>query len=51
MTENDSGRNAEKKQKNNAILVYHMLAVHHSLTIMQDMEMGAVLIDWFKMQY
>ena len=51
MTENNSNGNAGKKQKNSAILVYHMLAVHHSFRIIQEIEMGAALIDWFKMQF
>ena len=46
--ENDSGGNAGKKQKNSAILVVHRIAVHYSLTTVQDMEMGASLIGWFK---
>ena len=49
--ENDSDGNAAKKQKNGAILVYHILAVHHSLRIIEDMEMGVALIHWFKMQF
>ena len=32
------------------ILVYHTLAVHHSLRIIQDMKMWVMLIDWFEMQ-
>ena len=51
MKENGSDRNAGKKQKHSAILVYYMLSVHHSLNIIQDMEMGVALINCFKMQF
>ena len=34
----------------NVILVHHMLGVPHSLRIIEDTEMEAVLIDNFKMQ-
>ena len=34
----------KRSKKNSAILVYHMLSVHHSLKIIHDMEMGAALI-------
>ena len=33
----------ERSEKNSAILVYHTLALHHSLRIVQDMEMRALL--------
>ena len=49
MTENDSDGNAEKSKRYSVILVYHMLAIDHSLRIIQDMEMGAAWINWFKM--
>ena len=51
MAENGSDGNAGKNQKDSVILVYRMLAVHHSLRIIQNMEIGAAWIDWFKMQY
>ena len=45
---NYSGGNAGKKQKNSVILVCLMISVHHSLKIIQDMEMGVALINLFK---
>ena len=41
----------ERSKSNSVILLHHMLAVYHSLRIIHDMEIGAVLIDWLKMQY
>ena len=40
----------EKSIMDSVILVHFILAVHHSLRIIQGMEMGVALIDWFKMQ-
>ena len=41
----------KKSKRDGVILILHTLAVHHSLKIIQDMEMGVALINWFKMQY
>ena len=39
------------KEKYNVIIVYHMILMHGSLKKIEDMEMGAELINWFKMQF
>ena len=49
MTENDSGGKKIRIKRDSAILVSAMLVVHHSLRIIQDMEM--VLTDQFEMHY
>ena len=41
----------KSSKRDSVILVFHIIAVHHSLRIIQEMETGMVLIDWFKMQY
>ena len=41
----------ERSEKYSVILVHHMTSMHHSLKIIQDTEMAAALINWFKMQF
>ena len=41
----------KRSKRDSVILVHHTIAVHHSWRIIQDMEIRAWLIDWFKMQY
>ena len=40
MKENDSDGNEERSKRDSVILVYHMLAVHPSLRIIQDEDGG-----------
>ena len=51
MTNNDSDRNAGKKQMRQCDISYHMLAVHHSLRIIHRMEVEGMLINWSKIQW